>query len=125
MIWEILLYYGKKKGEGIFKIINSLLSLYCIKFKPGSIKKRRLLIYHSIFLITEPINNDIQIYDKNNSAIIKNVKEKINIIYKEIKKNEEKPKTDYLFNNSMNKNLEKTIAKLDKMDKLSNIMIRN
>ena len=26
---------------------------------------------------------------------------------------------------SMNKNLEKTIAKLDKMDKLSNIMIRN
>ena len=92
MIWEILLYYGKKKGEGIFKIINSLLSLYCIKFKPGSIKKRRLLIYHSIFLITEPINNDIQIYDKNNSAIIKNVKEKINIIYKEIKKNEEKPK---------------------------------
>ena len=39
-----------------------------------------------------------------------------------MKKNQ---KTDYLFNNSMNKNLEKTIAKLDKMDKLSNIMIRN
>ena len=73
----------------------------------------------------EPINDDIQIYNKNNAAIIKNVKEKINIIYKQIKKNEEKPKTDYLFNNSMNKNLEKTIAKLDKMDKLSNIMIRN
>jgi hypothetical protein len=125
MIWEILLYYGKKKGDGIYKIIYSLLNLYCIKFKPGAIKKRRLLIYHSIFLITEPINDDIQIYNKNNAAIIKNVKEKINIIYKQIKKNEEKPKTDYLFNNSMNKNLEKTIAKLDKMDKLSNIMIRN
>tara|TARA_B110000008_G_C16978682_1_gene567341 strand:- start:1334 stop:2413 length:1080 start_codon:yes stop_codon:yes gene_type:complete len=125
MIWEILLYYGKQKSEGIFKIISSLLNLFCIKFKPSSIKKRRLLIYHSIFLITEPIKNEIPIYDKKNANIIQNVKNKINIIYKQIKKNEQKPKTDYLFNNSMNKNLEKTIAKLDKMDKLSNFMIRN
>ena len=38
MVWEILLYYGKKKSEGIYKIISSLLNLFCIKFKPSSIK---------------------------------------------------------------------------------------
>ena len=76
-------------------------------------------LYHSIFLITEPINNNIPIYNKDNSHIIQNVKDKINIIYKQIKKNEQKPKTDYLFNNiTQRSNLEKTIEKLDKLNSI-------
>ena len=65
----------------------------------------------------------VNISDKN---IIQNVTEKINVIYKQIKKNEIKPDTDYLFNNSFtNNNLEKTIAKLDKMNSISGMVPRN
>ena len=98
--------------------------MYCIRFKHSSVRKRKTIIYNAIFLITENINSNIAIYDENNKNIIHNVKEKINIIYKQIKKNEIKPQTDYLFNNSINKNLEKTISKLNKMEKL-NTIIRN
>ena len=52
---------------------------------------------------------------------IETIKSKIDIIYKQVKKNEIRPATDYLFNNSFTggeKNLENTIKKLDKMNNM-------
>ncbi len=101
-----------------------MLNLYCLKFTPGVKKRRKYLIYFAINLLTETLDNSIPIIvDK---SIITNVTGKINVIYKQIKKNEIKPDTDYLFNNSFtNNNLEKTIAKLDKMNALSGMVPRN
>ena len=68
---------------------------------------------------------DLSIKIIKNTNDVENIVDKINLIYKQIKKNEIAPKTDYLFNNSFtNKNFEKTIEKIDKMNSLGNIIIR-
>tara|TARA_B100000795_G_C22777732_1_gene430799 strand:- start:317 stop:1390 length:1074 start_codon:yes stop_codon:yes gene_type:complete len=123
ILWELLLFEAKERNELIFKIVNALLNLFCIRFSKGCKKKRKNLIYFAISLVTNKIDLDIPICkdDKVAAQIIK----KINVIYKQIKKNEIKPETDYLFNNSFTKsNLEKTISKLDQMEKLMNHISR-
>ena len=123
IIWDIILKESLKYNKSFQKIINSLLNLYCIKFAPSCKKKRKFLMYNAIFLLTEKIDTKIQIY--SDEKTINNVKNNINNIYKQIKKNEIKPQTDYLFNNSINKNLEKTVDKLDKMNSIASFIPRN
>ena len=120
MIWEILLLEAANRGALIKKITNAMLEVFCIKYKSGSKRKRRFLMYNVISLLTERVDHTIPIY--TDEGKIQTIKNKINVIYKQIKKNEVRPDTDYLFNNSFTggeKNLENTIRKLDKM---SNIM---
>jgi len=126
MIWDILLYEAKNKSPGHIKIIRAILDIFCIRWGSGLKKRRRWLIYFAISLVTEKFNSNTPLFtDKNQVDYIKN---KINVIYRQIKKNEIKPATDYLFNNSFTnnaKNLEKTIAKLDKMSQLGYIPRNN
>ena len=107
-----------------FKIIRALLNLFCLKYTLGTRRKRKYLIYYGINLLTEPLDNKIKLI--TNEQTIHSVLSKINVIYKQIKKNEIKPDTDYLFNNSItNTNLEKTIKRLDTMSALTGMIPRN
>ena len=119
MVWDILLYEAKNKSMGHIKITRALLDIFCIRWSSGIKKRRRWLIYFAISLITDKFNSDTPLFTDKDQ--ISQIKDKINIIYKQIKKNEVKPATDYLFNNSFTnnaENLENTIAKLDKMSQL-------
>ena len=122
MVWDILLHEATNKSSGHVKIIRALLEVFCIRWSSGLKKRRRWLMYFAISLITEKFNANIPLF--TNKEQIAHIKDKINIIYRQIKKNEIKPSTDYLFNNSFTnntKNLENTIAKLDKMSQLGYI----
>ena len=124
MIWDVILGESRKRGQGIKSIVEALLNLFCLKYSQGVKRKRKFLIYFSLSLLCDHVNNNIKI--ANNIESTKNIIKRIGTIYKQIKKNEITPKTDYLFNNSLNAgNLEKTISKLDKFNNLNNLIIRN
>ena len=96
LIWDCLLKYSEEKNNPfISKIMNSIMSVFCIKYTTGSCKKRRYLLYFAVALLTEHVPTTIEIV--SNKIMIQNVVENINETYKQIKKNEDSPNTEYLF----------------------------
>ena len=125
IVWELLLHYSHKKEKICHTIIEALLKIFCIRFTSGSNKKRRYILYFAVSLITENINYGIKVFDSKEK--IENVIKQIDVIYKQIKKNEKAPKDSYLFNNSIvggRKNLESTLNKIEKLNSLMNILPR-
>ena len=118
IIWEILLNVAVKQGVRLrTKIIESLLSLFCIRYSPGCKKRRRYLLYCAISLLTESCDLSQEIV--SNKKIIEDVVNKINIVYRDVKKKEETPATDYL--NVGKSNTDKTVERLEKMNQILSI----
>ena len=117
ILWDIFLYEASKRNALIQKIVSSALNIFCLKFSTNCHKKRRYIMYFVIEIFTEqfPLDDKI-IKDKEKIQV---VVDNINIIYKQIKKNEHSPKTEYLYNNLNSSNLQQSIAKLEQMNSIS------
>lgn len=116
IIWDVFLNEASKRNNLIQRIVNSALNIFCLKYTSGCYKKRRLLTYFVIGIFTEMYSLEEEIvHDKSKLSLIT---QNVNKIYKQIKKNEHSPGTDYLYQNMKSSNLEKTIAKLETMNNL-------
>lgn len=121
IIWDIIFYYSQENeslldiSEGnkkiINKIIKSLYELFVIKYTSSVKKKRKYILYYCFTLLNDNINLNIPFTEKSNE--IEAIITKIDSIYKEIKKNEITPNTDYLFTNLKKSNMEKTVEKIE------------
>jgi len=115
LIWDVLL--NEVKDPMLTKIMKSVLELFCIKYTTAACKKRRYLLYFAVGLLTETVQTNIDII--TDKTILQNVIEKINGIYKEIKKNEESPNTEYLFANLDKQNtFAESVKRMEIMDSL-------
>ena len=123
IVWEIILEQAKKNPDPLMhKIMQNLLKLYCLRYTDGVKKKRRYLIYFGICLLTEPVIMTQEIV--SNKETIETVVKKIDTVYKQVKKNEVAPKTDYLSGSvgGAKSDLDKTIEKMDKMNSMNTII---
>lgn len=119
-MWDILLDYAdKSRNEMIIKIMHSLKSLFVIKFTESTPKKRRYLLYYAVELLTENVPSGIRILP--DKGVLEKVTENIDLIYKQIKKNEHAPRTEYLFNGlDKKKAIEKSIKQMDMIKQFEN-----
>ena len=116
IVWDIFLKEAEKRPKIVKKVIEALLSLFTLKFTAGCYKKRKYILYFAVSLLCENVNVEEEIIRKTQQEIVANVLKKIDMVYKQIKKNEESPGTEYLFKDMKSNNLEKTIEKLEKMN---------
>jgi hypothetical protein len=122
IIWELVLAQARDFMPIMLKLVQSLLKLYCLRYTDSIKKKRRYLIYFAICLLTEPFVMSQEMV--SNKETIENVVKKIDTVYKQVKKNEIAPKTDYLMGstNGAKSDLDKTIEKMDKLNSMNTII---
>jgi len=123
LLWDVIVENGKQKGTFIEKILTALLNLFCIKYTTASSKKRRYILYYAVELFTEPVSQNIEIV--GDKARIEHITNNIDEVYKQIKKNEDSPKTDYLFKNiEKQKTLERSLKQMEIMGSIDSGNLR-
>ncbi len=122
IVWDLFLTISKEKTTLIQKVVEATLNIFCFNYTGTSCAKRRkLYLYFMVTLLTQKVDLSTEIVkDKKKVSVIV---DNIDNIYKQIKKSERSPSTDYLFTNSKAHNLEKSIMKLEKMNKFESSFI--
>ena len=128
MLWDIFFKVCDenihlKNGRLIKSIVKSLLNLFCLRYTVGCVRKRKSILYFVASIIVEGINTSEEIIRSSEKEKMVSVVSKVNLVYEQLKKNEETPATDYLFTNMKSTNLEKTIEKLEKLNSLGESFI--
>jgi hypothetical protein len=116
IIWDIFILKSKTKSILLQKIIMALLSLFTLQYNNTCAKKRKYILYFAVSLLCENVVLTEEIIRDDQKKVVSNITNQIDLIYKQIKKNEEPVGNEYLNLNVKNINLSKTIEKLEAID---------
>ena len=116
IVWDLFLVEASKRSKIVKKTMDALLTLFTLRYSTGCQKKRRNILYFAISLLCENIISNEEIIRTSQQEMVGNILKKIDLVYKQIKKNEVSPGMDFLFKDVKEYNLEKTIEKLEKMN---------
>ena len=118
LVWDVLFReVSSRKNLLTSKILDSLLQMFCIRYTSGVKKRRRFVIYFAVALLCEPVDYNTEIIQ--NKDIILNIVKKIDHVYRDVKKNELAPETNYLFSGVAESNLDKTLKRLEVIQSLT------
>lgn len=118
LIWDVFQDVSIKRNDVFLtRMMDTLEELFCIRYTTACGKRRRYLLYFAVGLLTEPgVRDGVIVADK---TVLQNVVDQINNIYKQIKKNEHSPNTEYLFSGTeQEQNFQKTVQKLEMMNNM-------
>ena len=118
LFWDALFHYcDLLRNPLLEKCLSALHRLFCVKYTTAACKKRRYMLYYAVGLLTEPVQLNVDILP--NKEILQNVVGKIDEVYKQIKKNEEVPQTEYLFRGfEKQRALERSLAQMEMVGKI-------
>ena len=116
IIWDLFLNESAKRSKFVKKTMDALLTLFTLKYSSGCQKKRRNILYFAVSLLCENTISNEEIIRPSQQEMVTNIIKKVDLVYKQIKTNEQSPGTEYLFKDVKSYNLEKTIEKLEKMN---------
>ena len=128
IVWDAILSECKERKDLITtKIMDALLSIFCIKFTSGVKRRRRFIVYFAISLLADPVDFTFEMLTLSQKKQVEKVVEKINIVYRDVKKNEIIPEEEIIMNTDgmtvvkpERTNLDKTIERLEKMNQIMN-----
>jgi hypothetical protein len=128
VVWDVFLKESVLRGGTYEKIISSLVNLFSLRYTISCFSKRKHLLYLAAAILCDPaftLNDEI--VSTAQKPIVSNVLEKINIIYKQIKKNEISPQTSEISNSKelthSQKNKNKTNSQLDIINEFNNSFV--
>ena len=114
IVWDVFMTEAKERSPLIPKIMKALLSIFCLRYSPGISRRRKYVLYCAIAIMCEQSLSQEDIIKESQKPILKNVVERMDIVYKQIKKNELVSKSNYLLHGlEKNANREQSIAKLN------------
>ena len=116
IIWDVFMTEAQRRSKLVQKVMKSLLSMFCLRYSNAVIKRRKYILYFAATLLCENAKITEELINESNKKILETVTKKIDDIYKQIKKGEVTPGTDYLFKDVKAKNLNDTISKMEKLN---------